>query len=76
MATFNSDIISPQMEDPLLMPEEVNMANPPMQGLMPEQLTQLNDFSQGTDIMPMGESDQVEQVQTYGIPEEKLEEIR
>lgn len=39
MATFNSDIISPQMEDPLLMPEEVNMATPPMQGLMPEQLT-------------------------------------
>ena len=76
MATFNSDIISPQMEDPLLMPEEVNMATPPMQGLMPEQLTQLNDFSQGTDVMPMGEPDQVEQVQTYGIPEEKLEEIR
>ena len=72
MATFNPDIISPQMEDPLLMPEEVNVATPPMEGLMPEQLTQLGDFESGTDIEPENQ----DEVLSYGISEEKLEEIR
>lgn len=35
----NPNLVSPQMEDPLTMPEGVVPSDNPMQGLMPEEMT-------------------------------------